>query len=340
MAVEAVIPRVTVVVPVYAGRDTLPRLIDRCERLRAGEGDLPAGVLTELIFVCDEPIDDSESLLLSQSESRSWIHVVSLARNGGQHLATAVGILYSTGDWILTIDEDLQHPPELLGKALEMALRSSLDVLFVKSQRKIHANSLYRDATSRASKLLMRFFTREDYSEISSFRLIRGEIGRAVSNCVDAKLYFDAALFAATSRLRRGVFYASYEDSRQGGGSGYSLPKLIRHYGRFIISAEFSGLQFLYSLGLLVAVPLFVFMIGLLVLGLLQGVQQFAPGWLSLFTIELLLVLFVVGFGVYSVKLISVLFFRSTGLPPFLVIDRQLDRAHLEYLQPINSISH
>ncbi len=332
MAVEPVVPHVSVVVPVYSGSETIPALIERCEALRQGCFDLPAGILTELIFVCDEPVDASEALLHRERETHDWITVVSLARNGGQHLATAVGILYSKGDWILTIDEDLAHPPELLGKALEEVLGAGLDTLYVRSTEKIHTKSLYLDATSKASKLLLRFLTRDDYAEISSFRLIRGEVGRAVAKCVDSKLYFDAVLFAATSKVRRSVFYSNFRDSRRDGGSGYNLAKLIRHYGRFVMSAEFSGLQLLNSIGVLVAAPLLLFFAGLLVLGLVQGVQQFTPGWLSLFSLGLTAIIFIVAFGIYSLKLISVLFLRSTGLPPFLVINRQLDRAHLAFL--------
>lgn len=332
MAVAPPIPLVSIVVPVYSGRDTIPLLIERCEKLRQGLDELPAGVVTELIFVCDEPIDDSEALLHDQSARHSWIRVTSLARNGGQHLATAVGMLYSTGDWILSIDEDLQHPPELLARALKEALRRSLDILYIKSTERVHANSLYRDISSKASKLLLRFFTREDYSKISSFRLIRGEIGRAVANSIDTKSYLDAVLFSATSPRRRGVLHANFIDARRDGGSGYNLAKLIRHYGRFIMSAEFSGMQLLSSLGILVAVPLLLLFSGYLLLGLLQGVQLLTPGWLSLFSLGLTTVALIVAFGIYTIKLISVLFLRSTGLAPFLVIDRQLDPVHLSWL--------
>ncbi|MFN9692367.1 MAG: glycosyltransferase [Synechococcaceae cyanobacterium] len=332
MAVKPTLPLVSVVVPVYAGRDSIPNLITRCETLRRGTHELPAGVLNELIFVCDEPIDDSESILRHASDQRHWLQVISLARNGGQHLATAVGILYSSGDWILTIDEDLQHPPELLGTALEAALSRSLDILYIRSTERVHTSSVYRDITSRASKMLLRLFTLEDYSGISSFRLIRGEIGRAVAISIDDKSYLDAVLFAATSKRRRGVLHASFTDARKDGISGYNLPKLIRHYGRFIMSAEFSGLQLLNSLGILVAGTLLLLLAGYVVLSLLQGVQQVTRGWLSLFSLGLTTVAFIVAFGIYTIKLISVLFQRSTGLAPFLVIDRQLDSVHLTWL--------
>lgn len=64
MAMDALCPLVSVVVPVYAGRRTLPDLVHRCAAMRDGVADAPASLLHELIFVCDEPIDDSELLLI------------------------------------------------------------------------------------------------------------------------------------------------------------------------------------------------------------------------------------------------------------------------------------
>lgn len=331
-ALEAVCPLVTVVVPVYAGLHSLPELLLRCERVRAGTEGVPKGLLHELIFVCDEPIDGSEKFLLEQARQYDWIQVVSLARNSGQHLATAVGILYSSGDWILTIDEDLQHPPELLAEVLIEALLQRKDLLYVKSTTRVHASSLYRDLASNVSKLGMKFFTREDYAIISSFRLIRGEVGRAIAISIDGKSYLDAALFSVTSSKRRSVFYADFSDQRDAGASGYSLKKLLRHYGRLIMSAEFSGLRLLTTLGVLIGAPLLVLMVVLLVLGVLHGTQEIAPGWLSLFFLGVAMNIVLMVYAVYSLKLLSVLFLRSSGSPQFLVISRESDQLHLNYL--------
>jgi glycosyltransferase involved in cell wall biosynthesis len=195
---EPVCPLVSVVVPVYAGHRTLPDLIKRCTAIRDGHGDIPSTLLHELIFVCDEPIDGSESLLVAAAKKLDWIKVISLARNSGQHLATAVGILYSSGDWVLTVDEDLQHPPEMMAQTLIEALDQGLDLLYIKSSTRIHASSIYRDFASNTSKLCMRVFTRDDYSIISSFRLIRGEVARSIAVSVDGKSYLDAVLFSVT----------------------------------------------------------------------------------------------------------------------------------------------
>jgi len=332
-ALETVCPLVTIVVPVYSGLRSLPELLRRCESLRQGLGDVPKGLLHEVIFVCDEPMDGSDAFLLEQARHKGWVQVVSLARNGGQHLATAVGILYSSGDWILTIDEDLQHPLELVTQVLSEALHHGMDLIYVKSTTRVHASSIYRDMTSNASRICMKLFTREDYSIISSFRMIRGEVGRAIAISIDERSYLDASLFSVTSARRRSVFYATLSDHRVAGGSGYSIKKLLRHFGRLIMSAEFSGLRMMTTLGLVIGVPLLVLMTLLLVLGSLQGTRQIAPGWLSLFFLGVTTISMLMVYAVYSLKLLSVLFLRSSGSPQFLVVRRELDQSHLDWLR-------
>jgi len=331
---EPVCPLVSIVVPVYAGHRTLPDLIKRCKAIHDGHGGMPHALMHELIFVCDEPVDGSELLLAAATKQLDWVQVISLARNSGQHLATAVGILYSSGDWVLTVDEDLQHPPEIIAQVLIEALDQHLDLIYIKSTTRIHASSIYRDFTSKASKLCMKFFTREDYSIISSFRLIRGEIARSIATSIDNKSYLDAALFSVTSEKRRSVIYSVFSDQRDAGGSGYSLDKLLRHYGKLIITAEFSGLRLLTTLGSLVGAPLIVLMLFLLSVGMLSGAtQQIVPGWLSLFSLGVLMNILLFVYAVYSLKLISAIFLRSSGSPPFLVISREMDAHHREYLR-------
>jgi glycosyltransferase involved in cell wall biosynthesis len=332
MAIDPCCPRVSFVVPVYAGQRTLPELISRCRAMREGLAGLPEGLLHELLFVCDEPVDESERILCDCTRNHDWIKTISLTRNSGQHLATAVGLLHSTGDWILTLDEDLQHDPGLVGQLLAQALAHGSDLIYARSFTRTHQSSGYRDLASNASKLFMKMLTRDDYSIVSSFRLIRGELARAMANSVDARSYLDASLFAVTSQKRRGVYMARFADQRGSGASGYNLKKLLRHYGRMIMSAEFSGLRLLSAIALAVVLPLLLLMLVLLIMGWLAGTQLLAPGWLSLFALGAVTNICLFVYAVYTLKLLSALLQRSSGLPPFLVISRDQDAAHLAYL--------
>jgi len=334
MAAKSILPTISIVVPVYSGAKTLAELASRCAELKSVHPDDGLDPIKDLIFVCDEPIDDSIDVIHNLEKAFPWIRVVQLARNSGQHLATAVGMMISSSDWVLTIDEDLQHPPEVIYEALHCALSLSADVVYIRSSSVVHRGSFYRDITSCVSKKTLRLLTKQEYADISSFRLVRGEIARVVGHTLDRHSYLDATLFAATSRRRRTVLRSSFADTRTE-QSGYHLSNLLRHYGRLISSAELSGLQLLSSLFLAFMVPIIMIVSIYLLSALVHSVQAVAPGWLSLFTMILALGLLVMSMGAYTLKLLSVLISRSGGLPPFMVVDRSLDQLHFNSLQEL-----
>src|SRR6056297_1423832 len=103
---------ISVVVPVYSGAKYLKRLTEEVERLKEtwAAQDAPIAI-SELIFVNDDAIDDSHAVVSDLVQERPWIVSLDLSRNYGQHAATIAGILHSSGDWVVTLDEDMQHPP-------------------------------------------------------------------------------------------------------------------------------------------------------------------------------------------------------------------------------------
>ena len=118
---------ISIVVPIYYGADYLA---DLCKEIEAFNQDLKENysglVLAEAVFSVDDAPDKSLSVLQSLESKYSWMRILTLSRNYGQHLATVAGILHSSGDWVVTMDEDLQHPPdkiiEMLRKVVELSL--------------------------------------------------------------------------------------------------------------------------------------------------------------------------------------------------------------------------
>jgi glycosyltransferase involved in cell wall biosynthesis len=102
----------SIVVPVYSGENFLRDLLSAVQDLRNSwvEKDAPIQ-LTELIFVDDNAIDNSAVIIDDIASEHDWVVALHLSRNFGQHPATIAGILHSSGDWVVTLDEDLQHPP-------------------------------------------------------------------------------------------------------------------------------------------------------------------------------------------------------------------------------------
>ena len=122
--------QLSVVVPVYAGADYLAELAHDLAALDAGlEAENAPIRLVEAVFVDDEARDRSPEVLADLEAEYDFVQVVTMSRNFGQHGATIAGIVHTTGDWVVSLDEDGQHPPDLIPELLETAVRESSDVV-------------------------------------------------------------------------------------------------------------------------------------------------------------------------------------------------------------------
>lgn len=107
-------PAVSVVIPTYRGGESLDTLLDELVAVFAGEG-----MTAEYVVVDDRSPDDTWQRLCTNAERFPNLHAVRLQKNVGQMAATLCGIAEATGDVIVTMDDDLQHPPEEIPKLLD-----------------------------------------------------------------------------------------------------------------------------------------------------------------------------------------------------------------------------
>ena len=323
----------SVVVPVYAGEAYLGRLAEGVESLRDGwESGGGRVALVELILVDDAAIDGSEAVIDRLSATKPWIVPLHLSRNYGQHAATIAGILHSSGDWVVTLDEDLQHPPERIEALLRHAVTQRADVVYARPVSAAIHGKAWRDGSSRTFKRLMEWMTGNPTLRlVNSFRLIRGPIARATASVCSHNTYFDVALFWFTQRIE-----AVEMDLRDGrfmrtGKSGYNLRRLFAHAQRMLFSSQ---LRFL-NLGLWAGAALFGVssLTGLyfLVVRLVAPETITVQGWTSLFLAVCLsagLLAIMVGL---CLQYLSTLVIRAHGRPTFFTIDRSGDGALAEW---------
>ncbi|MEL6482265.1 MAG: glycosyltransferase family 2 protein [Pseudomonadota bacterium] len=323
----------SVVVPVFSGEAYLERLVEAVEAVRdEWEREGAAVSVTELILVDDAAIDGSEAVIDRLAAEKPWVVALHLSRNYGQHAATIAGILHSSGDWIVTLDEDLQHPPERIEDLLEHAVTRHADVVYARPASAAVHGKAWRDGASRFFKRLMEWLTGNPTLRfVNSFRLLRGPIARATASVCSHSTYFDIALFWFTQRI--GAVEMELKDERfmRTGKSGYNLKRLVSHAQRMLFSSQ---LRFL-SLGLWVGVALSVisvlagifFLIVRLVSPETIGVQ----GWTSLFvavTLSAGLLSVMVGL---CLQYLSTLVLKAHGRPTFFTIDRSADHALSEW---------
>ena len=250
----------SVVIPVYSGDQYLEKLIVELNALRAKWADENAVIaLTEAIFIVDEAIDRSAEVLEEQAAVHSWITILNLSRNFGQHPATAAGILHTTGDWVVTLDEDLQHPPSKIETMLHEVAANGIDIVYAFPEGAVH-ESILRDYSSRVYKKIMGYLAGNESIQIfNSFRLIRGSIARAASSVCGHDTYFDIALSWFSQRI--GTVVVALKDDRviQDGKSGYNIRKLFSHARRMIVSTHTKALRVGALLGLIGLLSSFAF---------------------------------------------------------------------------------
>lgn len=326
--------KISTVTPVYKGEAYLEKLVLELVSVREkwNNSNIPLE-LVESIFVIDSAIDRSLEILKSLQKRYDWILVITLSRNYGQHPATIAGILHSCGDWVFTIDEDLQHDPKYFDVLLEHAVTHELDVVFAKAEGSVHQSAL-RDQSSHIYKRFMSKITANPYiSYFNSYRIIRGAIARSSASICSHETYFDIALCWFTDRLD--TLSIPMKDQRfiETKISGYNIMKLLSHARRLMISSPAKILRIGALIGILT-------LVGSMFLGIFIFYNKLANpasipvrGWTS----TILSILFLGGLCAFMLgvilEYITSMLLHSHGKPLFFVIDRSSDALIRDYFE-------
>lgn len=209
----------SVVVPVYNSAAILPKLVARIGPV------LQATTLPhELILVNDGSRDDSWNVIRDLAAQHSWVHGLCMMRNYGQHNALLAGIRASRFDITITMDDDLQHPPEELPKLLAK-LAEGFDAVYGSPEQQQHG--LFRDVASTITKLaLQSAMGAEAARMVSAFRVFRTHLRSAFASYHSPFVSIDVLLTWGCTRF--GALCVRH-DSRTLGKSNYSFGQLLRH---------------------------------------------------------------------------------------------------------------
>ena len=207
---------ISVVVPVYNSALTLRTLIERLFHVLEGSGRR-----FELVFVDDGSRDDSWAVLSRlQSDFPDRIVAIQLMRNFGQHNALMCGFRHSRGRYIVTIDDDLQHPPEEIPKLLNGLDAGGFDLVYGCPDHRQHR--AWRNLGSWLVNAAYRTMFRTKLS-ISAFRCIRRELLETIFPYSLNYTFVDGLLAWNTQRIGE---VSVEHHPRLEGRTGYSLSKL------------------------------------------------------------------------------------------------------------------
>jgi undecaprenyl-phosphate 4-deoxy-4-formamido-L-arabinose transferase len=209
----------SVVVPVFASEGALPLLVERLAKVLPTVTDR-----YELILVNDGSPDDSWSAVRHAVALHPWVRGICLARNYGQHSALLCGIRAARHDVIVTLDDDLQNPPEEIPRLLN-ALAAGAEVVYGTPRAEQHG--LLRDLASQVTKMVLRGAMGADTARsISPFRAFHTEIRRAFDRLHAPSANIDVLL---TWGARRFTSVPVDHAPRTEGRSNYTIGRLARH---------------------------------------------------------------------------------------------------------------
>jgi undecaprenyl-phosphate 4-deoxy-4-formamido-L-arabinose transferase len=328
---------ISVVIPLYSGANYLTTLIAELDQVRNGWNRAGCPIsLTEVILVDDAVIDRSAEIADFISRENDWITVIHLARNFGQHPATIAGILHTSGDWVVTLDEDLQHPPARIESLLRKAVLHGSDIVYANADTTVH-ESYIRDVSSRLYKRLMQLVTgNSNIPAFNSFRLIRGSVARAASSTCGHDTYFDISLSWFTQRIE--VVRMNLKDERfiRSGKSGYTFFKLLTHARRMLMSSGARVMRSASLMGLIIIASSAIGAVLLVVHHLFDASFNLVKGWSSLMIATIFFggtIIFLMGI---ILEYLALLVMNAHGKPIFFIIDRRCDGLLIDYFSGDN----
>ncbi|CDH18838.1 putative sugar transferase with nucleotide-diphospho-sugar transferase domain [Xenorhabdus bovienii str. kraussei Quebec] len=270
------IKKVSVVIPVYNEEESLPQLLERtiaaCQQLEQKY---------ELILVDDGSRDSSADILTQAAETpENHVIAILLNRNYGQHSAIMAGFHQADGDLVITLDADLQNPPEEIPRLVKTA-EEGYDV--VGTRRANRQDSWFRKT---ASKIINAMITKATGRSMGDYgcmlRAYRRHIVHAMLQCHERSTFIP---ILANTFARRTTEIDVTHAEREFGDSKYSFMKLINLMYDLLTCLTTAPLRLLSVVGSIIAVTGFLLAVLLIALRLIFGSIWAAEGVFTLFAI-------------------------------------------------------
>ena len=296
----------SVVVPVYNSAKSLAPLV---KRLRLALDQIATKY--ELILINDCSQDNSWEVITKLTKENPWIVGINLRRNYGQHNALLCGIRTAKYDYTITMDDDLQHPPEEIHKLLN-GLDKGVDVIYGIPNKLPHSS--WRNFFSKYTKLLLaRVIGIARVRNISSFRAFHTSLRDSFANFNSPDVIIDALL--SWGAMQFGTVVVT-ESSRVEGKSNYNFFKLVKMGMLILTGFSTAPLRFASLVGFSFTILGVIILIYVLIRYMSEGSIPGFPFLASAITIFSGTQLFALGiFGEY----LGHIFERSSTRPPYII---------------------
>jgi dolichol-phosphate mannosyltransferase len=275
-------PTISLVFPIFNEEPVIPTLLTRLDKVVAELSERFGTV--EAIFVNDGSRDESFALLTAEAQNRPWMRLLSFSRNFGHQIAVTAGLDYSTGDAVIIMDADLQDPPELLPKMLELWKEGWEVVYAVRTERE--GETFFKKFTASLFYRLLRRLTNVDIpADTGDFRLMDRKVVNALKQMGEHHRFL-RGMAAWVGFKQTPLPYK--RDARLAGETKYPFRKMFKLAMDAITGFSHAPLKLATNLGWTIAGLAILY--GLItVIRYILSAGNFQPGWASLIVVLSLL---------------------------------------------------
>lgn len=264
--------KLSIVVPVYRSATILPQLVEQIDAEMCKEG---LADNFELLLVNDASPDNSWQIIRSLAAAHPFIKGISLRRNFGQHNAIMAGLNHISGEFVVLMDDDLQHPPQAIGEIVR-TLAEGYDVCYTNYVNRQHA--LWKKLGSQFNDwVAARMLGKPKGLYLSSFKGLRKEIAQEIIRYDGPYAYVDGLILDVT----RSITTIDIEhQARHEGEGNYNLRRSISLWMKMATSFSVLPLRLATYVGFAFAALSFVMIVFIIIQKLLH--PEFPRGWASL----------------------------------------------------------
>ena len=303
---------VSVIIPVFSSVKTLENLVlELIEYFHKSKKISNLGFELSKIVLVDDGSVDGSTIIMKKLESNDKVKSIYLNRNYGQHAAIFAGVLSTTEDVLITMDEDGEHNPKIIENMIEKLELENYDIVYARFK---HKKLDFRETLSKQSKKFISFIAKdENINLITSYRAVRGSVFRSAAVYANNGSFLDIALSWISNRVS--TVETEKRDSHR--DSTYTLSKLVNHFNKLFFAAGIRPLIFLFNIGWITSLG------SLLAIGVIVYRKIFSDievqGWVSSITV----ILFIGGIMISAIGLVarylSAIVETSSGKPFFTI---------------------
>jgi glycosyltransferase involved in cell wall biosynthesis len=260
----------SIVIPVYRSEQIIAKTIQRIMDVSENEG-----FAIELVLVNDGSPDNSWSILEQAAKRDQRIKSINLLKNYGQHTAVYCGIKESTGDFIITMDDDLQNPPEELHHLISK-INEGYDLVFAEFNQKMHAG--FRKLGTRiVGYLNNKIFGKPKDLKLTNFRIFtRATANRLIAYRTNYP-YIPGLLLMSASKMAN---VQTEHHSREIGNSNYTLVRILTLVARLLFNYSSYPLKIVSGAGIIISLLSFLAGVFFIIKSMVLGVE--VQGWTTI----------------------------------------------------------